>query len=84
MAPDVVDHNKIIFGEPDEPGAAFEGIRQQLAAFGEFRMRADVLVAEGDTVVARVTAPARTPGPIRGCPGPPAGPSRWSRSGSSP
>ncbi|GAA2935749.1 ester cyclase [Streptomyces thioluteus] len=56
LAPDVVDHNKIIFGEPDEPGAAFEGIRQQLAAFGEFAVRVDALVAEGDTVVARVTA----------------------------
>ncbi|WP_372411341.1 ester cyclase [Streptomyces luteireticuli] len=62
VAADVVDHNKIIFGEPDEPGAAFEGFRQQLAAFGEFAMRVDALVAEGDTVVARVAAIGRHTG----------------------
>jgi hypothetical protein len=32
MAPDVVDHNKIIHGEADEPGAAFDGFARQLAA----------------------------------------------------
>ncbi|MCW7986541.1 ester cyclase [Streptomyces platensis subsp. clarensis] len=55
MAPDVIDHNKIIFGETDEPGAAFDSFRQQLDAFGEGVMRPDALVAEGDTVVARLT-----------------------------
>jgi hypothetical protein len=34
LSPQVIDHNKIIFGEADEPGAAIEGFRQQLAAFG--------------------------------------------------
>lgn len=33
MAMDVVDHNKIIHGEADAPGAAFQGLRMQLAAF---------------------------------------------------
>ncbi|MEU9125435.1 ester cyclase [Streptomyces sp. NPDC048506] len=55
MALDVIDHNKIIFGEADEPGAAFDGFRQQLDAFGEGTMRPDALAAEGDTVVARLT-----------------------------
>ncbi|MFG2037935.1 ester cyclase [Dactylosporangium sp. NPDC048998] len=54
MAADVVDHNKIIFGEEDEPGAAFEGFRQQLEAFGDGGMCPQQLVAEGDTVVARL------------------------------
>ncbi|NUU21387.1 MAG: SnoaL-like domain-containing protein [Streptomycetaceae bacterium] len=54
MAADVRDHNKIIFGEPDEPGAAFEGFRQQLAAFGEARMDVHQLIAEDDTVMARL------------------------------
>ncbi|MEV5505324.1 ester cyclase [Streptomyces orinoci] len=54
MAADVIDHNKIIFGEPDEPGAAFDGFRQQLDAFGEVRMEPRQLIAEGDTVVARL------------------------------
>ncbi|WP_367135291.1 MULTISPECIES: ester cyclase [Streptomyces] len=51
---DVVDHNKVIHGEPDEPGAAFEGFRQQLDAFGEIGVEPRQLVAEGDTVVARL------------------------------
>ncbi|MEU4208451.1 ester cyclase [Streptomyces sp. NPDC026206] len=55
MAPDVVDHNKIIHGEADEPGAAFDGFRQQLEAFGWARMEPRQYVVEGDTVVARLT-----------------------------
>jgi predicted ester cyclase len=55
MAHDVVDHNKIIHGEADEPGAAFDGFRQQLEAFGEGRMQPEELIAEGDKVVARLT-----------------------------
>ncbi|GAA3431983.1 ester cyclase [Kutzneria kofuensis] len=55
MAADVIDHNKIIHGEADEPGAAFDGFRQQLDAFGEGRMEPEELIAEGDRVVARLT-----------------------------
>lgn len=55
MAADVIDHNKIIHGEADEPGAAFDGIRSQLAAFDPLLVRVDELVGEGDRVVARVT-----------------------------
>ncbi|GHF60460.1 hypothetical protein GCM10010218_47370 [Streptomyces mashuensis] len=55
MAADVVDHNKIIHGEADEPGAAFEGLRQQLAAFDPLIVRVEELIGEGDRVVARVT-----------------------------
>ncbi|MGK5732233.1 ester cyclase [Streptomyces sp. URMC 124] len=55
MAHDVVDHNKIIHGEADEPGAAFEGLRMQLAAFEPLTVRVDELIADGDKVVARVT-----------------------------
>ncbi|KOV11270.1 ester cyclase [Streptomyces sp. XY431] len=55
MAHDVVDHNKIIHGEADEPGAAFEGLRQQLAAFEPLTVQVDELIGEGDQVVARVT-----------------------------
>ncbi|MFI9102297.1 ester cyclase [Streptomyces fildesensis] len=55
MAHDVVDHNKIIHGEVDEPGAAFEGLRQQLVAFEPLTVHVDDLIGEGDQVVARVT-----------------------------
>ena len=59
LSPQVVDHNKIIFGEADEPGAAIEGFRQQLAAFGladaaQSGMLVQELIAEGDQVVARL------------------------------
>ncbi|MBT2407493.1 MULTISPECIES: ester cyclase [unclassified Streptomyces] len=55
VAADVVDHNKIIHGEADEPGAAFEGLRQQVAAFDPLTVRVDELIGEADRVVARVT-----------------------------
>jgi predicted ester cyclase len=55
MAEDVIDHNKIIYGEPDEPGAAFAAFRQQLDAFDEGAMDVEELIAEGDRVVARLT-----------------------------
>ncbi|UNO40853.1 ester cyclase [Streptomyces sp. MST-110588] len=54
MARDVIDHNKIIVGAADEPGAAFDGFRQQLDAFSNARMRPQELIAEGASVVARL------------------------------
>ncbi|RKT08125.1 putative ester cyclase [Streptomyces sp. 3211.6] len=54
MTEDVIDHNQIIHGEPDEPGAAFEGLRRQLAAFDPLTVRVEELVAEDERVVARV------------------------------
>ncbi len=56
MARDVVDHNKIIHGEVDAPGAAFEGFRQQLDAFTDVGMVPEELIAEGDKVVVRLRA----------------------------
>ena len=70
IAPDVVDHNKIIHGEADEPGAAFDGFARQLAAFSDARMDPQELTAEDDRVVARLVASGthtgfhpRMPGP---------------------
>ena len=59
LSPRVVDHNKIIFGEADEPGAAIEGFRQQLAAFGPTAaersgLLVQELIGEGSQVVARL------------------------------
>jgi predicted ester cyclase len=59
LSPQVIDHNKIIFGEADEPGAAIEGFRQQLAAFGPTSaatsgMLVQELMGEGNQVVARL------------------------------
>jgi predicted ester cyclase len=59
LSPQVIDHNKIIFGEADDPGAAIEGFRQQLAAFGpadaeKSGMLVQELIGEGNQVVARL------------------------------
>jgi predicted ester cyclase len=56
IAADVIDHNKIIHGEADEPGAAFDGFAQQLAAFPDIAMAPQELIAEGDQVVVRFMA----------------------------
>ena len=56
IAADVIDHNKIIHGEADEPGAAFDGFAQQLAAFRDIAMIPQELIAEGNQVVVRVMA----------------------------
>jgi predicted ester cyclase len=42
------------FGEPDEPGAAFDGFAQQLAAFSPARLQVCELIAEGDQAAARL------------------------------
>lgn len=59
LSPQVIDHNKIIFGEEEAPGAAIEGFRQQLAAFskteeGESGLLVQELIGEGDRIVARL------------------------------
>src|ERR1700743_1797261 len=56
LALDVVDHNEIIHGEADEPGAAFDGFARQLHAFSDARMVPQQIVAEGDEVVVRLLA----------------------------
>jgi predicted ester cyclase len=56
LALNVIDHNKIIHGESDEPGAAFDGFAQQLSAFEDARMDPQAVIAEGDQVVVRLVA----------------------------
>ena len=56
IAADVTDHNKIIHGEADEPGAAFDGFAQQLVAFPDIAMAPQELIAEGGQVVVRFVA----------------------------
>ncbi|WP_026677385.1 ester cyclase [Fictibacillus gelatini] len=63
MSRDVVDHNKIIHGEEDKPGAAFDGIRQQLAAFHPLQFQIEELIAENSSVVARITQSGSHTGP---------------------
>ncbi|APA95484.1 ester cyclase [Nocardia seriolae] len=67
LSPQVIDHNKIIFGEEDTPGAAIEGFRQQLAAFSatedeESGILVQELIGEGDRIVARLRVIGRHTG----------------------
>jgi predicted ester cyclase len=67
LSPRVIDHNKIIFGEADLPGAAIDGFRKQLAAFGptgdeHCGMLVQNLIAEGSQVVARLRVVGRHTG----------------------
>lgn len=52
---DVVDYNKIIYGEEGGPAAAFKGIEQQLAAFDPFQIKVEEMIAAGNKVAARTT-----------------------------
>jgi len=63
LAADIVDHNKIIHGEPDEPGAAFAAIEAQLAALNPYHAKVEELIAEGDRVVARIVQTGVHSGP---------------------
>jgi predicted ester cyclase len=54
LAPGVIDHNKIIFGESDAPGSAVDGFRQQLEAFPDITLSLQEMIAEHGTVAARL------------------------------
>ena len=67
LSPQVIDHNKVIFGEEDAPGAAIEGFRQQLAAFSatgeqESGILVQELIGEDDRIVARLRVVGRHTG----------------------
>ncbi|MFE3223301.1 ester cyclase [Nocardia sp. NPDC059228] len=67
LSPQVIDHNKVIFGEEDAPGAAIEGFRQQLAAFSaideqQSGILVQELIGEDDRIVARLRVIGRHTG----------------------
>ncbi|MVU84044.1 ester cyclase [Nocardia sp. ET3-3] len=67
LSPQVIDHNKVIFGEEDTPGAAIEGFRQQLAAFSatedaQSGILVQELIGEDDRIVARLRVIGRHTG----------------------
>ncbi|HKQ01733.1 MAG TPA: ester cyclase [Actinomycetes bacterium] len=55
VAPDVVDHNAVIFMQPEGAGSVEEGVRMLLQGFPDLRLTTQELLAEGDQVVARFT-----------------------------
>jgi ketosteroid isomerase-like protein len=70
VAPDVVDHNAVIFMQPDGPGGVEDGIRMLLQGFPDLRLTTQELLADGDQVVARFTLSGTNTGDYRGLPAP--------------
>jgi steroid delta-isomerase-like uncharacterized protein len=70
VAPDVVDHNAVIFMQPDGPGGVEEGVRRLLQGFPDLKLTSEELLAEGDQVVARFTMSGTNTGDYRGLPAP--------------
>jgi steroid delta-isomerase-like uncharacterized protein len=70
VAPDVVDHNAVIFMQPEGTGGVEEGIRMLLQGFPDLQLTAQELLAEGDKVVARFTMSGTNTGDYRGLPAP--------------
>jgi steroid delta-isomerase-like uncharacterized protein len=70
VAPDVVDHNAVIFMQPEGPGGVTEGIRMLLQGFPDLHLTIQELLAEGDQVVARFTMSGTNTGDYRGLPAP--------------
>jgi predicted ester cyclase len=70
VAKDIVDHNKIIFAQPQLPGGVVEGIRMLLVAFPNLSVAVERLVGEGDYVVAQVRMVGTNTGPYPRVPEP--------------
>jgi steroid delta-isomerase-like uncharacterized protein len=70
VAPDVVDHNAVIFMQPEGPGGVEEGIRMLQEGFPDFHVAVEELVAEADRVAARLTLSGTNTGDYRGLPAP--------------
>jgi predicted ester cyclase len=68
VAPDVVDHNAVIFMQPEGPGDVQEGVRMLLQGFPDLHLTTEELVAEGDQLVARFTMSGTNTGDYRGPP----------------
>jgi steroid delta-isomerase-like uncharacterized protein len=70
VAADVVDHNAVIFMQPEGPGGVEEGVRMLLRGFPDLQVTVEELLAEGDRVVARLTMAGTNTGDYRGLPAP--------------
>jgi len=66
----VVDHNAVIFMQPEGPGGVQEGVRMLLRGFPDLHLTIEELIAEGDRVVARFTMSGTNTGEYRGLPAP--------------
>jgi predicted ester cyclase len=77
VASDVVDHNKIIFAQPEGPGGVAEGIGMLLVAFPDLSATVERLVGEEDYVVAKVRMAGTNTGPYPRVPEPTGRHTEW-------
>jgi steroid delta-isomerase-like uncharacterized protein len=70
VAADVVDHNAVIFMQPEGPGGVQEGVRMLLQGFPDLHLATQELIAEGDRVAARFVMSGTNTGDYRGLPAP--------------
>ena len=77
VASDVIDHNKIIFAQPEGPGGVAEGIRMLLVALPDLYAVVERLVGEEDYVVAKVRMSGTNTGPYRRVPEPTGRHTEW-------
>jgi predicted ester cyclase len=77
VADNVVDHNKIIFAQPERPGGMVEGIRMLLVAFPNLSVGVERLVGEGDYVAAQIRMSGTNTGPYPRVPEPTGRHTEW-------
>jgi predicted ester cyclase len=77
VAHDVVDHNKIIFAQPERSGGMAEGIRMLLVAFPDLSVVVERLVGEEDYVAAQVRMAGTNTGPYPRVPEPTGRHTEW-------
>jgi predicted ester cyclase len=53
VAHDVVDHNAVIFMQPDGPGGVEDGVRKLLEGFPDLHIEVEELLAEAERVSLR-------------------------------
>jgi steroid delta-isomerase-like uncharacterized protein len=70
LAADVVDHEKLIYAQPEGPDGVETGFRMLFEAFPDLHATVEQLVEEDDTVVARVRLSGTNTGAYRGLPEP--------------
>lgn len=66
VTPGVVDHNQIIFAQPEGPDGIVAGVQMFLHAFPDFHAEVRELLADGDAVVARLRLSGTNTGDYRG------------------
>jgi steroid delta-isomerase-like uncharacterized protein len=75
VAPDVVDHQQVIFAEADQGVGA--GLQMLFDGFPDFRGELEQVVADGDQVAARFHLSGTNTGEYRGLPAPTGRHAEW-------